>query len=81
LWLWAAALLWKEIKSGGYLVIKKNNYSRREFFLRSIGGVASVGLFGLSGDTVPLFDGEKGGGFARYPKNMPIELVGLGHCG
>ena len=40
------------------MLFNKNNFGRREFFTRSIGGAASVGLFGISGDTVPLFDGE-----------------------
>lgn len=100
------------------MLFNKNNFGRREFFTRSIGGAASVGLFGISGDTVPLFDGEtvftdlkngsaskkigiiicgryyscgggkclratreKVGGFARYPKDMLIEVVGFGQCG
>jgi len=100
------------------LSFKKSNFSRREFFSRSIGGIASVGLLSLPGNTVPLFDREKVfsnlkkgavskkigiiicaryencgggkclrsmrekvGGFIKYPKDLPIEIVGFGQCG
>ena len=100
------------------MAIKKNNYSRREFFSKSIGGVASAGLLCLPGNAASLFDRdkifsslkkgsaskkigiiicgryyscgggkclramrEKVGGFAKYPKDIPIDVVGFGQCG
>ena len=95
-----------------------NPYNRREFFNRSLAGIATLGALTDSGNAVSPFDREKiftslkkdsdsknigiiicgryqscgggkclrstrerVGGFARYPKNMQLDVVGFGQCG
>ena len=61
------------------MIFKKNNYNRREFFSRSIGGVASVGLLSLPGNTVPQFD--RGKIFTSLKKDSVSKKVGIIICG
>ena len=93
----------------------KHQYDRREFFNRSLAGMATLGFSHAAGKDGPLFNRshifstlkpglqskkigiiicgryescgggkclrsvkERVGGFARYPEEMPVDVVGFG---